>query len=342
MNKLTKRIAALAMAATMAVTAAAVVTSADETETAETKYDFTVWANGKDVKANEKKGISEQLYKTATLDYSGLYSGGKWTVMTTTVEVNDVDAFMALFDEKGKLTADAKADQKEAKNIASAKLKEGTITVTAGKEAGEFNVWLYEVKNKAVVNTDAIKPVKFAGIAKAAANSIVVVETADKAGTAVDKKTDALKEIGVTVGAETVVYVADTKNAVDADATYTVESASEKVTASIDGKAITVSATEAVKSKITITNTESGKKVNVTVKATAAAEEPVVKSYKIKILTDETTSAAYKLYTKNGDKFDEIADESDYTEGVVIYYADANGDKAEAVQGTHYELVEKA
>lgn|GEM_PF-3278657 len=337
MNKLTKRIAALAMAATMAVTAAAVITSAEDP--AETKYDFTVWANGKDIKANEKKGIEEQLYKTASLDYSGLYSGGKWTVMTTTTAVDDVDAFMALFDEKGKLTAEAKADQKEAKNIASAKLKEGTITVTAGKSAGTFNVWLYEVKSKAIVNTDAIKPVKFTGITKAAANTIAVVSEADMAGTVVADKAAIIKKLDLAVGKAQTVYIADAKAEVDADAVYTVSSDNDAVTAEINGRAITITASEAVKSaKVTITNAESGKSLKLTVKADNAVE----KSYTIKALTDEATSAAYKLFTKNGDSYSEIADGTDYTEGTVIYYEVSDGNYAEAVAGTHYELVEKA
>lgn len=323
------------MAATMAVTAAAVMTSAEE----ETAYDFTVWANGKDIKANEKKGIEEKLYKTATLDYSGLYSGGKWTVMTTTTAVDDLDAFMALFNEKGQLTAEAKTDQKAAKNIASAKLKEGTITVTAGKSAGTFNVWLYEVKSKTVVNTDAIKPVKFTGITKAAANTVVVVSEADMAGTVVTDKNALVKKLDLAVGKAQTVYVADTKAEVDADAVYTVSSDNEAVTAEINGRAITITASEAVKSaKITITNAESGKSLKLAVKAAAT----VAKSYTIKALTDETTSAAYKLFTKNGDNYSEIADGADYAEGTVIYYEVSDGNYAEAAVGTHYELVEKA
>lgn len=323
------------MAATMAVTAAAVMTSAEE----ETAYDFTVWANGKDIKANEKKGIEEKLYKTATLDYSGLYSGGKWTVMTTTTAVDDLDAFMALFNEKGQLTAEAKTDQKAAKNIASAKLKEGTITVTAGKSAGTFNVWLYEVKSKTVVNTDAIKPVKFTGITKAAANTVAVVSEADMAGTVVTDKNALVKKLDLAVGKAQTVYVADTKAEVDADAIYTVSSDNEAVTAEINGRAITITASEAVKSaKVTITNAESGKSLKLAVKAAAT----VAKSYTIKALTDETTSAAYKLFTKNGDNYSEIADGADYAEGTVIYYEVSDGNYAEAAVGTHYELVEKA
>ncbi len=123
--------------------------------------DSVVWVNGKDVKA--KKGTTDPsyFYKTETYQQTGQYAGGKWAVQavpktygTDKLDMTKVENFLTLFDEKGKFNKDA---AKAAKDLASAKIKDGQVTVTAGKKDGEVVVWVYEINSKKV----ACDPAKF-------------------------------------------------------------------------------------------------------------------------------------------------------------------------------------
>lgn len=272
-----KKIVAGILTAVMAVTSVSAVTLTASAEESPAKV---VWVNGKDIKTTTKnsdgtKNTEITRYKTAEITYEGKYSGGKWTVLVTPTTVNTVENFVALFDEKGKIKKDASADLKDAKAIASAKIKEGTITVTAGKKGGDVNVWLYEYKNKKVVNTATIKPQVWKVTAKVAATGIEVK----------DAKSAAVKAATVEVGEKAVFTVAGTvkTGSVDAAATYTAtlkkadQAANLKVEYS-NGK-LTVTGVKAgdkdkdVKVAVVIKNVESGKSVtfNVTVKAKAAS-----------------------------------------------------------------------
>lgn len=146
---LKKSLAVFASAAILATTS--VTAFAEETKTeAATNYDAVVWIGAKDVKAKKGTGDFDTLMKTEQVGYVGPYAGGKWQVAVVKKgAAGDANAFVELLDEKGKL---AKATADEGKKIASAKMKEGIITVTAGREGGEVDVWVYEIRNKAVVN----------------------------------------------------------------------------------------------------------------------------------------------------------------------------------------------
>lgn len=273
MTKLFKRIAATAMAATMAASAVSFTTVS---ASAANDPDFTVWANGKDIKANAKKNIEASYNKTASVEHEGMFSGGKWNVMVTDSTIASADDLVACFDAKGKLTDKAKTMQKDMKKIATAKIKEGKITVTAGKEAGEFTVWVYEVKNKAVVNTKTVTPKKYSGITKMAPGSLNVSEESDDMDKMVaDKYT--VKEI--TEEDSVIVYVCDKKAAIDADATITATATGATVEAVKNNPhAFKITADAASKSKtakVTITCAESGKtlKLSYKIKAKATTED---------------------------------------------------------------------
>lgn len=276
MTKLFKRITSLAMATVMAASATAVTSVTASAKNDVKEYDFTVWANGKNIKS---KTDGTTFYKTAEKEVTGMYSGGKWTVMVTDSTIEDVSDFLALFnssevDKKtvysSKLNDKGKTMQKSAKELATAKLKEGKITVTAGKKAGAFNVWLYEVKAKNIVNDsdNDVVPTVYSGVTKMAASSINLTATADNSLKKVTEK----PTLEVTAGDTIKFYICDKK----ADVT----DASFKVL--IDGKEatedqyknglISVETTAAGKVKITVTCVESSKKANFTVKVKAKAE----------------------------------------------------------------------
>ncbi len=117
----------------------------------EIEKDSTVWVNGKDVKARKGSTDPSYFYKTETYQATGMYAGGKWAVQVTPAQIDgkDVDlaTFLSKFDEKGKFDKDL---AKAAKDLASAKIKDGKVTVTAGKKAGEIRVWVYEINSKKV------------------------------------------------------------------------------------------------------------------------------------------------------------------------------------------------
>ncbi|MGN0597273.1 MAG: hypothetical protein ACI4J1_08105 [Ruminiclostridium sp.] len=272
-----KKIVAGILTAVMAVTSVSAVTLTASAEETPAKV---VWVNGKDIKTTTKNSDGTKTtevthYKTTEFEYQGKYSGGKWTVLVTPTTVATVDDFVKLFDEKGKIKKDAAADLKDAKTIATAKIKEGTITVTAGKKGGDVNVWLYEYKNKKVVNADGIEPQVWKVTAKVAATGIEVK----------DAKSAAVKAATIEVGEKAEFTVAGTvkSGTVDAAATYTAELKKADQSANLkveyDKGKLTLTGVKAgdkdkdVKVAVVIKNVESGKSVtfNVTVKAKAAS-----------------------------------------------------------------------
>ncbi len=143
-----------------------------------------VWINGKKVKDDPStKDVDEtKNYKTFTYNNVGMYSGGKWTVAVMPEDIDTVEKFTALFSpNKSTFTTAGKTANKNAKKIANAKIKNGVITVTAGKEAGKVQVWLYEVNKKTVVSDDSLKiqPKRVTVEALAAPSSLVLAEKAD-------------------------------------------------------------------------------------------------------------------------------------------------------------------
>ncbi len=336
MTKLLKRIVALGMAATVtatAVTATSFTATASETKAS---YDFTVWANGKDVKANAKKKVEEDLNKTATLQHKGMFTGGKWSVMVTDTTVEDADAFVKLFDEKAKLNETGKAMQKKMKSIASAKIKEGKITATAGKSAGEFLVWVYEVNSKKIVNDKegGVQPKSYKGITKMAPSSLVVTTNADLMDKKVDKKAK-FSDKSIYVG-ETTFYVGDSKADFDSEAEIKVEGKCDEgiTVAPVASKhAFKVTATKAGKAKITVTCTESGKKVSLSL------------TVKEKIYTvtakEETKGKNYQLFEDAEGKKPITAKTEFKSEDPTVYYAKVSGENTtyeKATKGTHYTV----
>lgn len=286
MTKLFKRITSLAMAAVMAASAAITANAADAYENANNTTDtaFTVWANGKDVKAKKATDQKDHYYKTDFIDYEGAYTGGKWTVVVTTTETTDVlKLFNTTKDSGGndvyssKMTDAGKTEVKEAKEIASAKIKEGRITVTAGKKAGEFKVWLYEVKAKKIVNTTTVKPVSFSGETFVAANSLSLSasKVAEDGDTGLLKAAAKSKLADIKSGEKVTYYIADAKNNITPScaytATVTINGTKQEVTVSDNEISFTPSAEG--KAKITVTCEESGKKGTFSVKVVKPDEK---------------------------------------------------------------------
>lgn len=143
MSKLFKK--SVALFATAAILATTSVTAFAEAKAPAGNTDTIVWVGAKDVKA--KKGTDEfdTLMKTEVFTHVGNYSGGKIgvAVLKKGTDATTVADFVKLFDDKGKFSAEK---AKEGKNYASAKYKEGQITVSAGKTPGDVEIWVYETK----------------------------------------------------------------------------------------------------------------------------------------------------------------------------------------------------
>lgn len=139
--------------------------------------DFSVWANGRDIKDDKKTPYIDETarYKTGELQHIAMSTGGKWNVVVTDSTVASVSQFLNLFDAKGKFS-DPSA--KETKQIASAKIKDGTITVTGGKKAGRVNVWVYEINQKQVIYLPqyGVAPRMYSAEVKMSAGSPVLAE----------------------------------------------------------------------------------------------------------------------------------------------------------------------
>lgn len=297
--------------ATITTVASSTGGSSEPTPAGEENFDNVVWVNGKDTKENTKvtPATPASLYKTEQFDQVMTSAGGKWQVAVTDKTIDSVEAFVALF-ENGKYTADAKTKAKEWKKLASAKIKEGTVTVTAGKEAGVVNVWVYEVKSKTVVapvegNKYAdlgVEPqmteftVKVAPAMAVSANEPKVSEDGITFA-AVDTSAKLGKDIEA--GKDVIVYFGDKKAAASLDATYVLMDGKGKEALEVDesgvakienGTAqliktengvpalkITADSAAAAKAKIAVAvkNVESTKvaKVSLTVKASETKED---------------------------------------------------------------------
>ncbi|MCM1335879.1 MAG: hypothetical protein NC084_08390 [Bacteroides sp.] len=159
MNTMLKKSVAIFATAAILASTSAVTAFAEEAKKEPTgNYDKVVWVGAKDVKAKKDSGDYDTLMKTETYPYVGTYSGGKIAVAVLKKEdAADEAAFVKLF-ENGKLNQDK---AKAAKNLATAKYKDGQITVTAGKAPGSVYVWVYETKkdgkNTIVVNATNLK-----------------------------------------------------------------------------------------------------------------------------------------------------------------------------------------
>lgn len=265
--------------------------TSEPTPAGEENTDKVVWVNGKDTKANAKTGTPASLYKSENYDQVMMSAGGKWQVAVTPATVATVEDFMKEFDEKGKLT-----NAKDYKELASAKIKEGTVTVTAGKKGGEINVWVYEVKAKAVVNTEQVKPEATKFTVKVAPTMVVTaatVKVTDGAVPAIDKAEKLEKDYAP--GSEVYAYFGDKKAATSLDATFVIMNGKEPaeltdgkfvgdgftaelVAAGENGPAVKIviaaDAKEKTKVAVAVKNVESGKIAKISTTVGKAAETP--------------------------------------------------------------------
>lgn len=139
---LKKSVAVFAAAAILASTS--VTAFAEEKVEPTGNYDKVVWIGAKDVKAKKDTDDYDTLMKSESFYHVASYSGGKIGVaVVKKATASDEAAFVKLFDEGGKLDS---TKAKEGKELASAKYKDGVVTVTAGKIPGEVDVWVYETK----------------------------------------------------------------------------------------------------------------------------------------------------------------------------------------------------
>ncbi len=244
-----------------------------------------VWAGGRDVKANAKNGTPAVRYKTMTYRNVGNYSGGKWAVAVTPEEIDQANEFIALF-KNGKLTANGKEIAAEAKKIASAKIKEGNITVTAGKKAGRVQVWVYELKKnpetgKNEVVSDAasgIAPMRKTVEVRAAAASPVLADPDDimtgvlQTGKKAVTKLNLVYKEGTSSQTSETLKIADKKTAFDRSTGFTVSVKGDEgvVHARLSSGTLTINPLKAGKATVTVTNMQSGKSAKVSVTVTSA------------------------------------------------------------------------
>ena len=152
MKGLLKKLLGLSLVGVIAVSSVFASFAADETPAGDEPTvgesvvkEATVWVNGKDVKANEKKGIVAAKNKTATLTLEEIglnktiTDGYKYVISVTGTDVTDV---AKAFDSKGKGLKSNLAK-------AAVKAKDSSVTITAGKEAGSAVIWVAEVDKKA-------------------------------------------------------------------------------------------------------------------------------------------------------------------------------------------------
>ncbi len=245
----------VALFATAAILASTSVTAFAEEKTEPTgNYDMVVWIGAKDVKAKKGSGDYDTLMKSESFAHVANYSGGKIGVAVVKKgTASDEAAFVKLFDEKGKLDA---TKAKEGKDLASAKYKEGVVTVTAGRVPGDVDVWVYETKkvdgkmtvvNSSTLATGAgksmntsgsatVKPVKYEFTAKAAVTGPqFVIKSASGDVQGIKAPTDTEKNAGtIEKGAKTVelaikadaekatIFIADKKVEASKDNTWTI------------------------------------------------------------------------------------------------------------------------
>lgn len=244
--------------------------------------EFSVWANGRDIKDDKKTpDIDETVrYKTGELQHIAMSTGGKWNVAVTDSTVATASDFMRLVDDKGKFTD---PNAKETKQIASAKIKDGTITLTAGKKEGRVNVWVYEINQKQVIYLPqkSVVPKMYAAEVKMSAGSPVLAEVGDitmrKLNTgakAVSKLTMSYNDRSRAGQESKRLALGDKKDTPDITSSYTVTYKNGDKTEtptvvsariSADNTTVTITPTGVGKTTLSIVNTQSGKAAKLTV-----------------------------------------------------------------------------
>lgn len=247
--------------------------------------DFSVWANGRDIKDDKKTLYVDETahYKTGELQHIAMYTGGKWNVVVTDSSVSTVSQFLNMFDDKAKFTD---PNAKETKQIASAKIKDGTVTVTAGKKAGRVNVWVYEINQKQIIYLPqySVAPKMYSAEVKMSASSPVLAEEGSFTYRVLNKGAKAVTKLTLAYGSRSSqnsvkLELGDKKDTPDMTTSYTVDyknadkttdASVVRVNISADNSTVTVTPTGIGKSTVSIINTQSGKaaKLSVEVKPT--------------------------------------------------------------------------
>lgn len=338
--------------------------SSGSTPAGKENTDHVVWVNGKDVKGSKDGKTPAQLYKTESFDKVMMSAGGKWQVAVTVVgEAGEigVEDFMKGFDDKGKRT-----DAKAAKEVASAKIKEGTVTVTAGKKAGKIQVWVYEIKSKKVVSefsTDEV--IKNLGVnpesesfeVKVAPGMVTTTEATKAKDGVVEAIPTAKKlEKGYKAGDEVIVYFGDKKNAVSTDATYVLWDGKAKEAAKLDesGKLVVADAYTAE----LVAAGEAGPAVKITIDAKATDKTKIdvqvknIESGKVAKISPKVAKVTapkeekFTLTVADGIKVSVAGAEQTLTEGKielakgtkVTFDVDVTIGETDIAAGTEYEV----
>lgn len=235
---------------------------------------LSVWSGGKDVKDNKKTDADETAYyKTTVYEHTAMCSGGKWSAVVTGTDIDSAEKLLALYDENSKLTADGKKVIADAKKIASAKIKDGTVTVTAGKNAGTVNVWIVEMRNKRIVSDASIgvEPQMRQVSVLTAASSAVLAESGSVEGGVLKAGAKTVSKITLShkAGEEqewTTLVLAGKKTSFDALNSFTLEcSTPDVVAASLSGSQLLLFPVKSGKATVTVTNVQSGKKTKLSV-----------------------------------------------------------------------------
>lgn len=355
------------------ITGCAIVISAtkksggsEPTPAGEENSDYVVWVNGKDNKASKDGKTPASLYKTESFDKVMMSAGGKWQVAVTDTTVTKVEDFVKLFDDKGKFD---KTTASKMKQIASAKIKEGTVTVTAGKSAGMVNVWVYEVKNKKVVASTvegnafygklegdvAPEPVEFT--VKVAPGMVTTTEaTKVKDGVVENIATAKKLKKSYKAGDEVIVYFGDKKNAVSTDATYVLWDGKNKAAAKLDesGKLVVADAYTAE----LVQPGEAGPAVKITIDAKATDKTKIdvqvknIESGKVAKISPKVAKVTvpkeekFTLTVADGIKVSVAGAEQTLTEGKielakgtkVTFDVDVTIGETDITAGTEYEV----
>lgn len=238
--------------------------------------EFSVWANGRDVKDDKKTPYIDEtaLYKTGQIQHIAMSTGGKWNVAITDSTIATASDFMRLVDEKGKFTD---PNAKETKQIASAKIKDGTITLTAGKKEGRVNVWVYEINQKQVIYLpqQSVVPRYYAAEVKMSPSSPVLAEVGDITMRKLNAGAKTVSKLTMAEGdGSTQLALGDKKDTPDITSSYTVTYKNGDKTetptvvsarVSADNSTVTVTPTGVGKTTLNIVNTQSGKAAKLTV-----------------------------------------------------------------------------
>ena len=242
--------------------------------------DFSVWANGRDIKDDKKTPYVDETarYKTGEIQHIAMSTGGKWNVVVTDSSVSTVSQFLNMFDDKAKFTD---PNAKETKQIASAKIKDGTITVTGGKKAGRVNVWVYEINQKQIIYLPqySVAPRMYAAEVKMSAGSPVLAEEGSFTYRVLDKGAKAVSKLTLAYGSgasqnAVKLELGDKKDTPDMTTSYTVDyknadkttdASVVRVRISADNSTVTVTPTGVGKSTVSIINTQSGKAAKLSV-----------------------------------------------------------------------------